>query len=239
LVKTVRFEKPRYLGDPINTIKIFNTKEVDELIVLDIDATVQNREPNYQFINILATECFMPFTYGGGVKTVDQLVKLISLGVEKISFSTAALENPRVIEESAKVCGTSSVVVTIDVRKKRLSGAYDVVSHNGSRWHSKDPIEFAREMQERGAGELVINSVDNDGMMQGYDEKLIKGIISKVSIPVVVLGGAGKLEDMRNVIQNLGASAAAAGSLFVYQGVHRAVLINYPTESIVDKIFGL
>lgn len=229
LVKTVRFKDPKYVGDPINAVKIFNEKEVDELIVVDIDTTRNRVEPDYKMIENLAAECRMPLCYGGGIKTVDQAHRIFSLGVEKIAVSSAAIENPKLIVEMAKRVGNQSVVVVLDVKKKTLSSKYELYIHNATKSTGIDPIHFASEMQNLGAGEIVINSIDQDGVMKGYDMNLINKIREVVSIPITVMGGAGTLDDIGNVIQQNGIIGVAAGSLFVFKGKYRAVLISYPT----------
>ena len=232
LVKTVNFKNPKYVGDPINAVRIFNEKEVDELMVVDIDATADNREPDYKMIENLAAECRMPLCYGGGVKTVEQAQKIFSLGVEKIAISSAAVENTSLISDIAKVVGTQSVIVVIDVKKKLLGG-YEVCTHNGKKKTGKDPVEFAKQVQKLGAGEIVINSIDNDGVMKGFDFSIIDKIRQAVTIPITVLGGAGSLDDISKVIEKYKIIGVSAGSLFVFKGVYKAVLINYPSK--VDK----
>lgn len=229
LVKTTKFKDPKYVGDPINAVKIFNEKEVDELIVVDIDASREGREPDYKMIENLATECRMPLCYGGGIKTVEQAQKIFSLGVEKIAVSSAAIENPSIISSMAERVGNQSVVVVMDVKKRSLSGKYELYIHNGTKPTGKDPVLFAIEMQKLGAGEIVINSIDQDGVMKGYDMNLINKIREVINIPITVMGGAGKLDDIGVVIQQHGIIGVAAGSLFVFKGKYRAVLINYPT----------
>jgi cyclase len=231
LVKTTKFKDPKYVGDPINAVKIFNEKEVDELIVVDIDATREGREPDYKMIENLATECRMPLCYGGGIKTVEQAHRIFSLGVEKIAVSSAAVENPAIITSIAERVGNQSVVVVMDVRKKALSNKYEVYTHNGTKSTGKNPVEFAQEVQKLGAGEIVINSIDNDGMMKGYDLSLIQKIRDVINIPLTVMGGAGSLDDIGELIKNHGIIGAAAGSFFVFKGKYRAVLISYPTPS--------
>ncbi len=231
LVKTVNFDNPKYVGDPINAVRIYNEKEVDELVVLDIDATVKGAEPDYQLISHLASECRMPLCYGGGVRTVAQIEKIISLGVEKVAVSSAAVENPKLISDAATRVGRQSVVVVIDVRKTGLLRRQEVVTHNGSRRTGLNPVEFARQMAEFGAGEIVINSVDRDGVMNGYDLDLIEQIRQAVHLPLTLLGGAGSLADLKELISRYGIIGAAAGSLFVFKGKYRAVLINYPSRA--------
>jgi len=229
LVKTVKFKDPKYVGDPINAVKIFNEKEVDELIVVDIDASIQGRAPDYKMIENLATECRMPLCYGGGIKTVDQAQHIFSLGVEKIAISSAAIENPALVTKMAERVGNQSVVVVMDVKKKLFSNKYEIYIHNGTKSTGKDPVEFAAEMERMGAGEIVINSIDNDGVMKGYDLSLIQKIRDVINIPLTVLGGAGSLDDIGELIKQHGIIGAAAGSLFVFKGKYRAVLISYPT----------
>lgn len=228
LVKTVKFRNSKYIGDPINAVKIFNEKEVDELIVLDIDATVENREPDYRMIENLATECRMPFCYGGGIKTSEQARKVFALGVEKVAISSAAIENPELISSMAKSVGSQSVVVVLDVKKRLIGNKYDVWIHNGQKNTKKNPIELAKQMEELGAGEIVINSIDNDGLMKSYDFAIIDALRKSIMIPMTVLGGAGSLDNIKELISKHGIIGAAAGSLFVFKGRYRAVLINYP-----------
>lgn len=231
LVKTVKFKDPKYVGDPINAVKIFNEKEVDELIVLDIDATAHNREPNFTLIKNLAAECRMPLCYGGGVTSVEHARKIIGLGAEKVALSSAAINNPAILPEIAKAIGTQSVVVVLDVQKKGLFGRYELVTHNAKKATGKNPIEFAKQIEKLGVGEIVINSVDQDGVMKGYDIDLINSIRQSVNVPITVLGGAGTLKDIETVINKFGVIGAAAGSLFVFKGIYKAVLINYPNRS--------
>ncbi|WP_207680470.1 AglZ/HisF2 family acetamidino modification protein [Desulfonema magnum] len=236
LVKTVKFSKPKYVGDPINAVRIFNEKEVDELIVLDIDATVEKRAPDMNMIRHLAAECRMPLCYGGGVKTSDQIQRIISLGVEKVAISSAALENPHLITEASATVGNQSLVVIMDVKRRFPSGKYEVRTRNGRNRTGKHPLEFAQEMEKLGAGEIVINSIDNDGTMKGYDLKLIRQIRDAVDVPVTALGGAGSVHDIGKLISECDVSGAAAGSLFVFKGPYKAVLINYPGRPEKDAL---
>jgi cyclase len=236
LVKTVKFNIPKYIGDPINAVKIFNEKEVDELIVLDIDATLQQRGPDFNMIENLAAECRMPFCYGGGVTTIKQVQRIIQLGVEKVAISSSAVENPNLVTEAAECMGNQSVVVVLDVKKSFIGDKYEVWTHNGSKNTGKCPSEFAKLMERLGAGEIVINSIDNDGLMKGYDLALVEKIRESISVPLTVLGGAGSLQDIGQLIQKYGAIGAAAGSLFVFKGVYRAVLINYPNRKEKDEL---
>lgn len=228
LVKTVNFKDPKYVGDPINAVRIFNEKEVDELMVVDIDASVQRRSPNFQLIENLAAECRMPLCYGGGVNSARQAAKIIGLGVEKVAVSSGAIEDPSLIEAMATEVGVQSVVVVIDV-KKNLFGRYQIHTHNGKKNTKIDPFQFASSMQSLGAGEIVINSIDNDGTMRGYDLLLAERLRDTVDIPITVLGGAGQLDDVRLLTSKFKIIGAAAGSLFVFKGKYRAVLISYPT----------
>lgn len=228
LVKTRRFGEPKYVGDPINAVRIFNEKFVDELMVVDIDATVKGHEPDYRMIANLAAECRMPLCYGGGVGSCEQIERIIGLGVEKVALSSAALARPALIEEAALRVGSQSVVVVLDVRKGGFLRRPEVVTHNGSRRTGIDPASFVREATERGAGEIVINNVDRDGTMEGYDLDLVESLRRETSLPMTVLGGAGSLEHVAELWQAQGIVGAAAGSLFVFKGKYRAVLINYP-----------
>jgi cyclase len=235
LVKTVRFRNPSYIGDPINTVRIFNEKEVDELVVLDITAAAENRPPDFSLIEEIATECFMPFTYGGGIRNLDDLVRIQSLGVEKVIINSYAAENPNFISEAAAQVGSQAVVVSIDARKKVLGG-YEVYSHGGTNRAKADPVTFARLMEDRGAGEILLTSIDRDGTMSGYDLELISRVTNAVGVPVIACGGAGSLSDFDQAVNQAGASAVAAGSMVVYQGENRAVLINFPSESELDSV---
>lgn len=235
LVKTVQFKAPKYVGDPINAVRIFNEKESDELMVVDIDATVLNKDPDYKMIENLAMECRMPLCYGGGIKTVDQAQRIFALGVEKIAISSAVINNPRLITEIANRVGSQSMVVVLDIKKK-LFGGYEIYTHNGIKSTSIDPLEFAAKVEEFGAGELVINAIDQDGVMNGYDLQLVDRIRNVVSLPLTVLGGAGSLDDIKKLIQTHEIIGAAAGSLFVFKGVYKAVLINYPNWNEKDQL---
>jgi len=241
LVKTMRFKDSKYVGDPINAVRIFNEKKVDELIVLDIDATREGREPNYGLIENLASECRMPLCYGGGIKNMQQAQRIFGLGVEKIAVSSIAVKNPNIITEMASRVGNQSVVVVLDVKKNVLSSNYELFTHNGSKGTGVDPVKFALQMERAGAGELVINSIDRDGLMNGYDHTIIDRIMEVTDIPITVMGGAGSLEDIGVVVRKHGIIGAAAGSLFVFKGKFRAVLINYPTpqekEALLNEFF--
>jgi imidazole glycerol-phosphate synthase subunit HisF len=234
LVKTTRFKNPVYLGDPINAVKIFNDKEVDELILLDITATIENREPKYEKIKEIVSEAFMPVGYGGGITKLEQIEKLFKLGIEKVIINSAAYSNPDLIREASGIFGSQSIVVAADV-KKDFIGKYKLFSHSGSKMQKADLISFLKHVQEIGSGEILINSIDRDGAMNGYDLDLIKKISESMNVPVIASGGAGSIEDFREAIR-AGASAVSAGSLFVFQGVHRAVLISYPRYEELEKL---
>lgn len=236
LVKTTNFVDPKYVGDPINAVRIFNEKEADELIVLDIDATAKGVEPNFKMIADLAVECRMPLCYGGGIKSVAQAKRIIGLGVEKVALSSAAVVNPDLIRMTADEIGSQSVVVVLDVKKSRSASAYEVWTHNGRRNTAVPACELAQQAETLGVGEIVINSIDEDGRMKGYDLELGKMIRKAVTVPLTVLGGAGSLADIGALIQACGVIGAAAGSLFVFKGVYRAVLINYPSPSQKDGV---
>ncbi len=231
LVKTQGFKDPKYVGDPINAVRIFNEKEADELMVLDIDATVNKVEPNFDLIAKLAAECRMPLCYGGGVTTANQAARIVEMGVEKVAVSAAAIANPSLLTEMAIAVGRQSVVAVLDVRKRTglFSKGYEVCTHNAKISHKVDPFVLARQLQDAGAGEIVFNFVDVDGTMQGYELDTAVQFKKHLKIPVTFLGGAGSLEHLSNLIASLGVVGAAAGSLFVFKGKYRAVLINYPT----------
>lgn len=235
LVKTVNFKNPRYLGDPINAVRIFNEKEVDELVVLDIDATLNGREPDYRMIEHLAAECRMPLCYGGGVTTSDQVRRIVQLGVEKVAISAAAIQNPLLVKNAAQQVGNQSVVAVLDVRLGNRS-RYEVWTHNGDRNTGKSPVDLARLFENMGAGEVLINSIDGDGAMKGYDLILAEKIRASINVPMTILGGAGSLHDIGMLFSKYDGIGAAAGSLFVFKGSYRAVLINYPNRSEKDKL---
>lgn len=239
LVKTVKFKEGKYVGDPLNAVKIFNEKEVDELILLDIDATAENREPDFELIRNIAIESRMPLCYGGGVKTVEHAKKIISLGAEKVAISSIAVETPGIITDMAKAVGTQSVVVVMDVKPKGLFGKLEVFSHNGTKATGLNPVAFAKQCEALGAGEIVLNSIEHDGVMNGYDLKLVKEIRQAITLPLTVLGGAANLEDISDLIGKFGVIGAAAGSLFVFKGKYKAVLINYPNrvekQAVLDR----
>lgn len=235
LVKTVKFKNPKYVGDPINAVKIFNDKEVDELIFLDISAAQSGQGPSLKVVSEIASECFMPLAYGGGVRSLADMRTLFTIGVEKVSVNSAAVDNPRFIREASEVFGAQSIIVSIDV-KKNFRGCFEVYTQGGTKNSKIDPVDFARTMEEMGAGEILLNSIDRDGTMLGYDIDLIRKITSAVNIPVIACGGAGKIEHFSAAIERGNASAVAAGSLFVFHGRHRAVLITYPSQEELKTV---
>jgi imidazole glycerol-phosphate synthase subunit HisF len=236
LVKTRRFADPKYVGDPINAIRIFNEKEVDELVVLDIEASHRKREPDLGLIGQFAAECFMPLCYGGGIHSLAIAERIFSLGIEKVCLQSAALEQPALITEIAKRYGSQALVVSVDIKRDWLNrpGIYHAASRKILRMNWRD---WMRSLEDRGAGEILFNAVERDGMQTGYDLELLREAASLVGIPLVAVGGAGSLADLRKAI-DAGASAVAAGSLFVFQGPHRAVLISYPGYAALERVFG-
>lgn len=237
LVKTLKFQEGKYVGDPLNAVRIFNEKECDELIVLDITATKQRREPNYSMIEKLAAECRMPLSYGGGIATVAQAERIIGLGVEKVSFGTAAVETPEVLSETASRVGTQSVVGVIDVKRTGFRRRHEVVVRNAGKSTGSDPAVFAKTLERLGAGEILLNNVDLDGTMTGYDLDLATRVAGATAVPTTVLGGAGTLDDVAELLSRLPIVGAGAGSLFVFKGRYKAVLINYPDRASKSALF--
>jgi imidazole glycerol-phosphate synthase subunit HisF len=235
LVKTTRFADPKYVGDPLNAVRIFNEKEVDELIVADIDASAKGREPDYELIEHLAAECRMPLAYAGGITNAGQVERIIALGVEKVAIGARLATHPQLITEAADRVGSQSLVAVVDVRR-RQDGRYGIFTHNGTKDTGMEAAAFALEMQSRGAGELLVNSIDQDGVMKGYDLELTDQIRAAVSLPLTFLGGAGSHGDLSSLIARHGTIGAAAGSLFVFKGTLRAVLISYPGADIKREI---
>lgn len=235
LVKTKNFKPFKYIGDPINAIRIFNEKEADELIVLDIDATTKGMDPDFLTIKKMAAECRMPLCYGGGVKTVGHAEHIISLGVEKVAVSSGFIDNPNLVTDISSKIGGQSAVVVLDV-KRNLFGKYEVFTRNGKVRTNKSPIELAKLAVNLGAGEIVINCINLDGAMSGYDLVLAKNLRNAVNVPISVMGGAGKLSDMKNLFNTCGVVGAIAGSLFVFKGALKAVLINYPYGNEKDDL---
>jgi len=234
LVKTMQFSKPVYIGDPLNAVKVFNDKEVDELIFLDIQASKKNIAPDYYLIESIASECFMPVCYGGGITSVEQVRRILNMGIEKVSINNQLLNSSDLIGEAASVFGSQSIVASIDVKKK-ITGSRRVYSHINGKTTSYDPVEYAMNIEKQGAGELLVTSVDRDGMMNGYDIELLKGIAANVNIPVIACGGAGNLSHFKEARDSAGVSAVAAGSMFVFHGKHKAVLLSYPEQKELKK----
>ncbi len=236
LVKTVQFKNPTYIGDPINAVKLFNDKEVDELVFLDINATQEKRGPNFKILSEIATECFMPVGYGGGISKLAEIEHLFNLGIEKVILNSNAFSQPELLTQAINIFGSQSIVASMDVKKHWITRKQAVYTMNGKQNTGFSPIDYAKKMEDSGVGEIILNSIDLDGTMSGYDYELIKAVSSEVKIPIVALGGAGSLEDLGKA-KKAGASAVAAGSLFVFQKAHRAVLITYPTSSELKASF--
>jgi len=237
LVKSKKFKDFRYIGDPINAVKIFNDLKADELVFLDILASKQNKTISLEFVRQVGDEANMPFAVGGGIKTIQQIKDIINAGAEKVIINTFAFESPDFIKQASEEFGSSTIVISIDVKKKFM-GKKQVFTMSGSKGTGRDPVVFAKLVEENGAGEIIINSIENDGMMSGYDLDLIESVSKAVTIPVVATGGAGSLDDFKLAVNSF-ASAVAAGSLFVYHGPRNAVLINYPTQEELKTVFEL
>lgn len=235
LYKTVRFDAPKYVGDPINAVRIFNDKECDELILVDIGATNEGRAIDFDVIAGIASEAFMPMCYGGGVRSLHDFERLFDLGIEKVAVNTAALETPELVKAAAAEFGSQSVVVAIDVRRRRLGGRR-VYTRSGTRDTGEQPVDTARRMEDLGAGELLVTSIDHEGTGKGYDVELMQSVAAAVDVPVIANGGAGSMDDIVAVMRDGGVAAAAAGSLFVFQGKHRAVLISYPLPDERERL---
>lgn len=237
LVKSIQFKNHKYVGDPINAVKIFNDKEVDEIAILDISASKEKRPPNIKQIAEIASEAFMPLAYGGGITKLEEIKQILFEGVEKVILNKSALKNPQLLTEAAKLFGSQSIVASIDVKKNFL-GKYRVFGDNGKTNTKFNPIAFAKQMEDAGAGEIVLNSIDRDGTYKGYDTELLKKISDSVNIPVIACGGASSVDDFYLAVKEGRASAVSAGSLFVFHGPHRAVLINFPEQKILkEKLF--
>lgn len=236
LVKTVNFKKPRYVGDPINAVKIFNEKEVDELIFLDIDASKNNSSPDFEYLSSITAQCFMPLCYGGGVKSIEDIKRLFSIGFEKVAICTAAYDGEQLVKEAVSIFGSQSIVGCVDV-KRNIFGEYSAYINSSTRKVKDSLINYVERLASYGVGEILINNISRDGTMQGYDDTLIDSIASKISVPLIICGGAASVEEMVDVTKSGRVDAASAGSLFVYYGENRAVLINYPTSDMLVKLF--
>ena len=236
LVKTVKFDNHGYIGDPINTVRIFNELEVDELCFLDIRATKDNRPPNFKILAEIANECFMPLSYGGGVKDADTAKRILSIGFEKIVLNTAAYDHPKLVTEIANHSGNQSVIGSIDV-KKNIFGKYQVYTNDGTRKRELDPIAWAKQLESLGAGELLLTSMDRDGTWKGFDIDLLKSITESVNIPVIANGGAGSVQHISEVVKKSNVSAVALGSMVVYQSQGLGVLVNFPDkDSLIESL---
>ena len=234
LVKTKRFKDPKYVGDPINAVRIFNQKEVDELVVVDIDASKKKAPPNFDLISMLATECFMPLTYIGGISSLSDAKKIMALGIEKIGVNSASFDGKSLISQIAKDFGSQAVVACVDV-KKTLFGGHKLINHVTGET-SANLEEYIQECVDAGAGEILLQSVDNDGIQQGLDTDLIAKISPNIGVPLIALGGAGHFDDLKKGLE-AGADAVAAGSLFTFYGKHRAVLITYPDPMQLKDLY--
>ena len=234
LVKTIKFKNARYIGDPVNTVRIFNKQEVDELILLDIAATIEGESPPFEVISDIASECFMPVTYGGGIISLEHAKKIFSLGVEKIALNSITFSHPELITQIAEIYGSQSVVVSIDVKKNWL-GNYYIFAFGGKELKKIDPVTHAHHMVQAGAGEILLTSIDRDGMMEGYDLNLINKIADSVGVPVIACGGAGCLEDLPKAVQ-AGASAVAVSSMAIYQGKNRSILTSFPAQTELERV---
>ena len=236
LVKTVRYADPVYIGDPVNAISIFNRFEVDEIVLLDISATPDGRKPSFQLIEQLAAECWVPLTYGGGIRDIEDVRRILGSGVEKVVLNTVVADDPAFVTRVADIFGSQAVVVSVDVRRVGLGGQEAFVAH-GTRSLGVDPVAHARRAEALGAGEILLNSIDRDGVMQGYDTDLIRAVAAEVGVPVVACGGAGERAHLIDAIR-AGASAVAAGSIFVYRGPTRSVLVNFPDRAELEAMLG-
>jgi cyclase len=234
LVKTVKFKDAKYVGDPINSVRIFNEKEVDELVFLDITATPENRGPNFVLLEDIASEAFMPMAYGGGITSIEEIQKLFSLGFEKVIINTAAHRSLELIKEAMAIYGSQSIVGCVDVHRT-MFGRYELYTHSGKTRQTNSLQEHLKNLEQAGVGEILVNSIDRDGTQSGYDIKLIKQVSDMVTVPVIACGGASGIDDFVSAVVDGGAAAVAAGSLFVFMGPHRAVLINYPERKFLSE----
>ena len=236
LYKTVKFKNPRYIGDPINSVRIFNEKEVDELVFLDIDASKDKKDPNFELLKDIASEAFMPMAYGGGLSNIEQVRKIFSIGFEKIILNSVLYHDIEIVEKIVSEFGSQSVVGCVDV-KSNVFKTYNIYSINGSHKMNISLKDHIMQLAEKGVGEIFINSINRDGTMSGYDLHLIKEVANLVSVPVVACGGASSVYDFKQAVEKSNASAVAAGSMFVFMGPHKAVLINYPDRGeLIDSI---
>ena len=236
-VNTIKFRERRYIGDILNTVKIFNEKNVDEIIILDIDSTIKNKTPNFNLIEKLASVCRMPLCYGGGIKSPEDAIKILKLGVEKISLGNAAIEDVELIKKITKEVGSQSVAVCIDIKKNKKNNSFEIFTNNGKKLIDKKLDNLLFEIQDKGVGEIIFNSIDRDGTMNGFYLEILEKHLSKISTPTTIIGGAGNYEDIRNLCKKYKIIGAGCTSIFVYKGIHKAVLINYPSPNDKQKIF--
>ncbi len=236
LVKTRKFKNPVYVGDPINAIRIFNDKEVDELVLLDIKASLEKRGPNFDLLREIASECFMPLAYGGGITSIDQIRTLLRLGVEKVILNSALILDPNFVQEAVAIFGAQAITASIDVRRKFFN-RHEVMTLAGTQATGLGPVEAAQMAAKLGVGEILLTSIEAEGSLEGYDIDLVTRVSQSVDVPVIASGGAGTLEDFRTAVRIGHASAVAAGSMFVFYGRHRAVLITYPEYQELCSIF--
>jgi cyclase len=238
LVKTVKFDKYTYVGDPLNTCRIFNELEVDEMAILDITASREEREPNYKVLGSLVSECFMPLSYGGGITSFEQAEKMFLTGFEKVVLNSILFSKPQLISEIAKVFGSQSIIVSIDVRKSMFKG-YEVYSHSGTRKQKVKLLEWAKYVEELGAGEIIITNIDREGTWSGFDHSLVKSVADSLTIPVIAHGGAGNIEHIADIVNNAGASAVGLGSMVVFQNKGMGVLVNFPDKKRLENVLKL
>jgi cyclase len=236
LVKTIKFKNERYVGDPINAVRIFNQKEVDELILFDINCTSKSSGINFTLLEQITSECFMPVCYGGGVKLLEDFRRLFSMGVEKVSVSSLLFDNPEVVAQAVAIYGSQSIIATLDINKSKYRKKYQVSTHSGKQKRKYTPVEAAQYACSLGVGEIIVNTIYRDGTWSGFDQELIHQISSSVTVPVVAAGGAGSLDDIRNVVVNSHASAVALGSMAVFQAKDMGVLIKFPKPQELIKI---
>ncbi len=234
LVKSVTFKNHKYVGDPINAVKIFNEKEVDELSLIDITASRQGRKPNIKKIREIASEAFMPVSYGGGITLIDEVKEILFTGIEKVIINKSAVQNPDLISDIAEKFGSQSIMVSIDV-KKNIWGKYRVYTDGGTKDTGQHPVQFAKDCVHKGAGEILLTSINRDGTYQGFDIEIIREVASAISVPLVACGGAASVADFYKVVTEANASAVAAGSMFVFQRPHNAVLISYPSQQVLEQ----
>jgi len=235
-VKGKKFKDHRYIGDPVNSIRIFNEKQADEIVVLDINASIKGIDPNFKLLRELATEAFMPLSYGGGVRSLEQIEQLFTIGFEKVVLNTSAVKNPQFIKDAVSIAGSSSIVISIDVKKNFLA-KYELYTHSGTKKHSLNPFDYAKKAEDLGAGEFIICNIDKEGTRGGYDFVLLNKMTNILSVPVIASGGAASFNDFKAAVDQAGVSAVSAGSLFVFHGKHEAVLIQYPDYQTLTQIF--